>query len=369
MCRWVAVIPLVLTFQSLLAQDTPASAEVERWLNAELTKPLFSNLATSKRYFVTSDTQSTRSSSYLDALRLEVANKPEHPRRFELLTTEALKSHGSRRDVQVWFRSLNLWRISSEESGGMVPDGHASDAGGNKSDVWRVAAGSMSIIGQRDERKPEHRGWDPASSLVAEVITLDLCLSGFDMLRSKSGQLQSVVWKNGVNEAKISSNVGQWELMVQKSPQSGKLRIQEISFSVPERPGYAGHWVRKNFQTFDSIDDVATEVEYSSDIAGLKTVYRLQTIESISENDLIELARTPIPDANDPVRGSWNIKGVKDLRRGATPLLDTPVGSGQGMSGSWMKQRNWMSMIAWASWAVAGVGIAIIIAIKMRRAL
>ncbi len=311
----------------------------------------------------------------LDALRREVGDKPDHPKRAELKKWEArAEAGGDRREVETWWGDDNHWRINTTYSNSAalkLTDTVVSDG-----TLWMMTPDTLNIESLKS--RPPERAWESrggwASTYLSTVRWGALrSLGDFSSWTLVAGGAKDEWIAQASDPSRELSVVFRWsdqDLLATTS--TSRLRIR----GVPTDPAsttaeYLWRW--SDWQTVrlaSKSEMIAHRAETLRATDGVATtVVQLVAISEIDARVLDDVLRVPDLTVPDATRGQLRFTAVNDYRPEVSQAtIATPGGIETVPLIVTQEERfGWLRFFGWTS-LVACVGIILWLRIKSRTA-
>lgn len=296
----------------------------------------------------------------LEALRREVGDKPDHPRRTELENWERLaKSGGERREIEAWWGNEHQWRISQT---------YAPETGSTAVDVavagdllWMMTPNTLNIESLRS--RPDERSWESYGSFVSNALSGTFhggiaLLASFPesevlpgdepdvwMVRSKDSSREAfvrVLWDNrAVRGFPAETGIRSRDPKVLDGASESWHKWQRLGWA--QRPiGANQRWVAGETRVFKPGLFKPTQV------------YQLVGVRPLDEGELARAVAIPELGSPDISRGTVKFTAVNDYRPAvATATVLTRDGEREVPLRVTSEERGgWLRPVGWGSFAV-----------------
>lgn len=309
MNRWMAATAYLLCSTVLAgAQD----AEAEAWLRRQLEMPVFSEIPPNTFFEWSTSRRSTRSAEDVEALKNEVAGRPEHPRLNELQHVSRLLADPVKTKVRVWFGSKDLWRLADDQTGAGIGT-LLADLGRNSVNLWCATPSQLNVL-DTNGAKPEK--WDPTPTFESKFVNgPGFFFSGLDDLRARGAAFVDIKPSEKGWTATTRNVQADWYVGVAWDKAAAQFYVTRVWVNMPGSDKVAGGWTRKDLEFADG-RLLARTVEFNNPFERTADVIELVSVAKIDPAVVSDLASIPDPDRVDSVRGDWTFRSVLDLRGG-----------------------------------------------------
>ncbi len=323
----IALMP-VFCFMPVAARGQPAEESLERlktWLARawEEAQALPSIDGASLRWRV--EDRFVPPPAELDALRREVAGKPDHPKRPHLNIYERRLRDGP--DVvhyELWLDGNDRWRLNTNFPPGFL-DGGYIDTAWAPGRAWKLAPRGLTIAEPEPQTASAQTLLSSRSTFSAHVSKLldgGMGVAGSMRLSHRAEPtLQGLHWSFIASSEPTATGVrrrvrysGDWD------PDMGRGFVRSVE--VVESPSSTRPSWQIDSWIYDSTlqRHVASLVRYRA--AGVDQQIVFEGAGAIPNGGMDALTRIPSPGGTDPIRGRVDPPAVRDHRSGATLIRD-----------------------------------------------
>lgn len=349
------------------ADDSDRLREVRRWLDGEIERakerPAITGFAV--RFDQLYHAEVTRAE--LEALKLEVVGKPDHPAHQKMAAHERRLSVGpDRRAWTVWFLSPERWRINKTAQ---YPTGIPfTDHGRDRNDSWVLLDDSLVVI---DAGKPPVSRDYAAEERIARMHLEAIFYAGFGRGRGETALSDLVV--NGEKWTIRSTTTippastfvlelaGRWDTDAGRGfVESRRITASPFTETVGTRWEYA-RWRRE-----PALDAwVSTRVDEIAPDGRVIESLEWQGVEPVSQKEVEAMIAVPDPLAADVLRGSLKVRQVSDYRENARVFK--AIDADGTIQTRTLERESPQRNIQWVGWALASLIIAALVYVRVRR--
>ncbi|MCL4740593.1 MAG: hypothetical protein KJZ54_00155 [Phycisphaerales bacterium] len=261
----------------------------------------------------------------LDALRNEVAGRPDHPKRPQLNIYERRLRDGP--DVvhyELWLDGETRWRLNTNFPPGFLDGGYIDTAWAPGS-AWKLAPRGLTIAESSPETESAQTLLSSRSTFTSHVSRL--LDGGMGVARTMrlteraEPVLDGTRWSVVASSEPIASGVrrrvrfsGVWD----RDADRGFVRAAEV---IESPSNSQARWDIDSWIYDDTLGrHVATTIRYRADGVDQRIVFEGAGV--IPKGGFDALTRTPRPGETDPIRGRVDPPAVRDHTRGTTLLRD-----------------------------------------------
>jgi len=349
-----------------VGRDDVSTQEVQRWLDAEVERsreyPAIVGLVVEfDQLYHPKVTQAE-----LEALRIEIQGKPDHPARREMASHERRLATGpDRKSWKVWLLTTERWRVNGSNE---FPTGIPFvDYGRDGNDAWVLMDDSMVVIDA--DKPPPNRNYSREESLVRMHLD-EFLYAGLGQTRGEAAfshlAIEGDRWsvRRTVTLAPESEVVvelaGRWDADAERGFVERRTLIAS-PFGAPGRRWDFSGWRHEPLLkswVCGRVDEIAPDGRPHESF-----VWR--GVAPVTAQEVEALIAVPDPLGEDPVRGIVKVRAVSDFRAKAmtfTALDDEGASESRSLTTSAPRQN-----IQWMGWALAALIIAGLVFMRVRR--
>lgn len=349
------------------ADDSDRLREVRRWLDEEIERakerPAITGFAV--RFDQLYHAEVTRAE--LEALKVEVVGKPDHPAHRKMAAHERRLSVGpDRSEWTVWFLSPERWRVNktARYPTGIPFTDHARD----RNDSWVLLDDSLVVI---DADKPPANRDYASHEGIARMHLEALFYAGLGRGRGESALSDVVVnretWTARRTFTLAPGSVIVLELAGRWDADAGRGFVESRRITAsPYTETIGMRWENSGWTLEPMLDAwVSTRVDHIAEDGRYIESLEWRGVEPVSQKEVEAMIAVPDPLAADIVRGPLKVREVSDFRRNANVFKSIDE-SGTVETRSLEREPPRRNM-QWIGWMLASLILAALVYVRVRR--